>query len=129
MPDRVMTVNGEISVESLGITLMHEHLYANNSGWWHCPSCKDRMELANSKVKMSILGDLRMDPFINKDNIVLNDLEAVNNELIELYNVGGRTIVDPTNIGIGRNPEILKSISNKTKLNILFTVILEREML
>ena len=119
MPDTVMTVNGEISLDSLGITLMHEHIYANNSGWWHCPSCKDRMDLANSSVNMSILGDLRMDPFVNKDNIVLDDVVAVTNELIELHKIGGRTIVDPTNIGIGRDPEILKDISKKTKLNIV----------
>ena len=64
----------EIDLDSLGTTLMHEHIYANNSGWWHCPSCKDRMDLANSSVNMSILGDLRMDPFVNKDNIVLDDV-------------------------------------------------------
>ena len=110
MPNTIMTVTGEISLNSLGITLMHEHLYANNSGWWHCPSCKDRMHLANSNVNMSILGELRKDPFVNKDNIVLNDLEAVTNELLDLYKIGGRTIVDPTNIGIGRNPEILQEI-------------------
>ena len=84
MPNTIMTVTGEISLNSLGITLMHEHLYANNSGWWHCPSCKDRMHLANSNVNMSILGELRKDPFVNKDNIVLNDLEAVTNELLDL---------------------------------------------
>ena len=119
MPNTIMTVTGEISLNSLGITLMHEHLYANNSGWWHCPSCKDRMHLANSNVNMSILGELRKDPFVNKDNIILNDIEAVTNELLDLYKIGGRTIVDPTNIGIGRNPEILQEISEKTKLNIV----------
>ena len=119
MPKTVMTVNGEININSLGTTLMHEHIYANNAGWWHCPSCKDRMDLANSSVNMNIIGELRMDPFVNKDNIVLNDLSAATNELIELYNLGGRTIVDPTNIGIGRDPNILKDISEKTKLNIV----------
>ena len=119
MPKTVMTVNGEININSLGTTLMHEHIYANNAGWWHCPSCKDRMDLANSSVNMNIIGELRMDPFVNKDNIVLNDLSAATNELIELYNLGGRTIVDPTNIGIGRDHNILKDISEKTKLNIV----------
>ena len=114
MPQKVMTVNGEIELDALGITLMHEHLYANNAGWWHCPSCKDRMYLANDKVNMGILGELRMDPFVNQDNLVLNDVDAVKNELNELYKLGGRTIVDPTNMGIGRKPQILKEISNVT---------------
>ena len=105
MPQKVMTVNGEIELDSLGITLMHEHIFTNVSAWWHCPSCKDRMYLAKDKVNMSILGELRMDPFVNQDNLVLNDVGAVTNELKELYKLGGRTVVDPTNIGIGRNPK------------------------
>jgi len=119
MPQKVMTVKGEIGIDSLGTTLMHEHIFANNSGWWHCPSCKDRMNLANEKVNMGILGELRMDPFVNKDNIILNDKDAVRNELHEFYNLGGRTVVDPTNIGIGRNPKVLKEISEETNLNIV----------
>ena len=85
MPQKIMTVNGEIELDSLGITLMHEHIFTNVSGWWHCPSCKDRMYLAKDKVNMSILGELRMDPFVNQDNLVLNDVGAVTNELKELY--------------------------------------------
>ena len=48
----VNTVLGEISSGDLGVVLMHEHLYANNSGWWHCPSCKKRMHLAEEKVNI-----------------------------------------------------------------------------
>ena len=40
-------------------------------------------------------------------------------ELIEYANLGGKTIVEPTNIGIGRSPEILKNISLETGLNIV----------
>ena len=116
MPQKVMTVKGEIGIDSLGTTLMHEHIFANNSGWWHCPSCKDRMNLANEKVNMGILGELRMDPFVNKDNIVLDDKDAVRSELKELFQLGGRTVVDPTNIGIGRNPKVLREISVRSGL-------------
>ena len=63
-----------------------------------------RMHLAEEKVNIGILSDLRMDPFVNKDNLLLNDVDCVIKELIEYRELGGRTIVDPTNIGIGRNP-------------------------
>ena len=43
----VNTVLGEISSGDLGVVLMHEHLYANNSGWWHCPSCSKRIHCTN----------------------------------------------------------------------------------
>ena len=60
-----------------------------------------------------------MNPFLNKDNLILDDLKATKNEISEFYKLGGRTIVDPTNIGIGRSPDILKLISNETGVNIV----------
>ncbi len=115
----VNTVLGEVNSDELGVVLMHEHLYANNSGWWHCPSCSKRMHLAEEKVNIGILTDLRMDPFVNKDNLLLNDVDCVIKELIEYRELGGSTIVDPTNIGIGRDPDVIKQIAVSTGLNII----------
>ena len=55
---KINTVLGEINSDELGIVLMHEHLYANNSGWWHCPACSNRFFLAEEKVNIGILSDL-----------------------------------------------------------------------
>ena len=116
---KINTVLGEISSDELGIVLMHEHLYANNSGWWHCPSCSKRFFLAQEKVNIGILSDLRCDPFVNKDNLLLDDVDSVIKELNEYKELGGSTIVDPTNIGIGRKPEVIKKIAEETGLNII----------
>ena len=51
---KINTVLGEISSDELGIVLMHEHLYANNSGWWHCPACSNRFFLAEEKENIGI---------------------------------------------------------------------------
>ncbi|GIR32326.1 MAG: hypothetical protein CM15mP45_16220 [Deltaproteobacteria bacterium] len=56
-----------------------------------------------------------MDPFVNKDNLVLDDISSVKKELKELKSLD-TTIVDPTNIGIGRNPLIIRDISEKPEL-------------
>ena len=37
----------------------------------------------------------------------------------ELKSLGCNTIVDPTNIGIGRNPLIIRDISEKTGINVI----------
>ena len=116
---KINTVLGEINSDELGIVLMHEHLYANNSGWWHCPACSKRFFLAEEKVNIGILSDLRCDPFVNKDNLLLDDVDSVIKELNEYKELGGNTIVDPTNIGIGRKPEIIKKIAEATDLNII----------
>ena len=46
----VMTVLGPIPPERLGVTLMHEHIVLDASSWWHCPSCAERMRLAERKL-------------------------------------------------------------------------------
>ena len=95
----VNTVLGEVNSDELGVVLMHEHLYANNSGWWHCPSCSKRMHLAEEKVNIGILTDLRMDPFVNKDNLLLNDVDCVIKELIEYRELGeARLLIQQTSV-------------------------------
>ena len=50
---------------------------------------------------------------------MLDDVDSVIKELNEYKELGGSTIVDPTNIGIGRKPEIIKKIAEETDLNII----------
>ena len=120
MPEpHVMTVSGPIALDDLGLTLMHEHILLDASSWWHCPSCVERMRIAEQKINMSILGELRMDPFLNKDNCQLDDTELAVTELSQFKALGGTTVVDPTNAGIGRNPQTLRTISQRTGLNIV----------
>lgn len=113
------TVSGPISVDDLGVTMMHEHIVIDAASWWHCPDCAERMFLTDQPVQMAILGELRMDPFVNRDNCTLTDFDLSVSELGQFADLGGRTIVDPTNIGIGRSPETLREISQKTGLNVI----------
>jgi phosphotriesterase-related protein len=115
----VMSVLGPVAVDTLGITLMHEHILLDASNWWHCPSCAERMKIAEQKIAMPMLGELRMDPFLNKDNCQLDDSELAVAELGQFKRLGGATVVDPTNVGIGRNPQALADISRKTGLHIV----------
>lgn len=115
----VMTVGGPIPVHDLGVTMMHEHIVVDVISWWHCPDCAERMFLTDQPVQMSILGELRMDPFVNRDNCSLTDVDISVAELQQYADLGGRTVVDPTNNGIGRSPATLREISDKTGLNIV----------
>jgi len=115
----VNTVRGPVPVDDLGVTLMHEHIMLDASSWWHCPSCAERMQLAEKKVSMQNLGDLRMDPFVSKDNCRLEEVDIAIAELRQFKSLGGMTVVDPTNVGIGRDPLKLRAISEKSELNIV----------
>ena len=39
---QVMTVRGPVPLDSLGITLMHEHLLLDARSWWHRPAEPER---------------------------------------------------------------------------------------
>lgn len=115
----VMTVNGPIPSAELGVTLMHEHLQNDCSCWWNPPSDPSRAYLAEGPVRIEILSELRQDPFVNRHNLGLDDLEAAVEEASEFRRVGGKTIVDPTCRGIGRSPPKLRAISEGADLQIV----------
>ena len=115
----VTTVAGPIPVDRLGVTMMHEHIVVDATSWWHCPDCAERMFLTDKPVRMGILGELRMDPFVNRDNCTLADVDLAVAELGQFADLGGRTIVDSTNRGMGRSPLTLRRISERTGLNVV----------
>ncbi len=115
----VMTVNGPIPSADLGMTLMHEHLQNDCSCWWNAPNEPERQYLAEGPVRMEILSELRQNPFVNRHNIALDELDLAIEEAAAFAQVGGRTIVDPTCRGIGRDPGKLRAISKRTGLNVV----------
>ena len=116
---KVMTVTGPVDASALGVTLMHEHILNDCECWWHAPKTPERRYLATSPVSIEILGELRQDPFVNKHNIRLDDEALAIDELNAFAKEGGRTVVDPTCRGIGRDPRALKRISRACGLNIV----------
>ena len=67
-----------------------------------------------------------MDPFVSLHNCALDDEDLAIRELRPVASLGGRTVVDPTCRGIGRNPEALVRISRATGLNIIMLLWCER---
>src|ERR1700675_1737819 len=115
----VMTVLGPIPVDAMGITLMHEHIVIDTAIWWRRPCCATDIGLAERPLDIAMLGELRLNPFLNRDNCGLVDAEVAVEELQRFVEQGGRTVIDPTNLGIGRDPAALQRISRRTGLNIV----------
>jgi len=86
---RVMTVTGEVRGDQLGPTALHEHLYCDIS------------------VQSG-----------REDNI-LTDVRVMVDELAYLRRAGGRTVVDVTPEGIGRNPAMLKAVSDGSGVQVV----------
>src|SRR6202045_3986672 len=119
MSTNVQTVLGPIAGDTMGVTLMHEHLLMSFFSWHHPPKTASRMTLRDAPVSLSILGELRMDPFVNLDNLQQYDVDLSAREAQQFADLGGQTILDPTNRGIGRDPQALAAISRRTGLNVV----------
>jgi len=114
-----MTVLGPIPVEDLGTTLMHEHILLDGASSWKCPCHPDERLIAEQPVNMEIIGELRMNPYMNRDNVSLDDSDLAMTELKKFQVLGGHTVVETTNIGIGRDPVKLARISRMSGMKII----------
>jgi phosphotriesterase-related protein len=117
----VMTVLGPVPVNEMGVTLMHEHILIDASNKWVPPACCAGRHIGEQKVHIGILGALRMNPLMNRDNCRLVDVDLAVEELMKFRELGGATVVDPTNIGIGRNPLALQDVARRTGLGVVMS--------
>ncbi len=68
---------------------------------------------------MEIIGELRMNPYMNRDNVSLDDGNLALSELKRFQALGGCTVVETTNFGIGRDAEGLARIARMSGLRII----------
>ena len=114
-----MTVLGPVPVEELGITLMHEHILLDGASTWKCPCHPEEKRIAEQPVNIEIIGELRMNPYMNRDNVSLDDSDLALTELKKFQALGGHTVIEATNIGIGRDPPKLARISRMSGMKII----------
>lgn len=115
----IQTVLGKINRNELGIVTPHEHIFIDMKVFFSEPEEIGAKNIAYEKVTIDKLGVLKRNPFALLDNVRLMDEETQYDELMYFKFAGGRTVVDATNFGIGRDPELLRRMSVKTGLNII----------
>jgi phosphotriesterase-related protein len=116
-----MSVLGPIDSDELGVTLTHEHIVNDATSWSHQTSSTgwDPDDLATRPVAEDILWDLRHDPFANVDNCRLDDLEVAIDEVRRFADLGGRTILEATGLGFGRDLSALADVSRATGVTVI----------
>jgi phosphotriesterase-related protein len=92
---KVMTVNGYINAEEMGVTLSHEHIIVDWTG-------ADSFQYASW----------------NQDSIIM----TVKPYLDEISELGCQTFIDCTPSYMGRDPVVYKKLSDLTGINIIFAV-------
>lgn len=114
-----MTVLGKKDVQELGIVTPHEHIFIDMSVFFCEPEEIGAKVMAHGPVTMEKLGVLKRNPFAVLDNVQLMDYETQKTEIQYFQAAGGRTVVDASNHGLGRDPELLRRIAVETGLNVI----------
>jgi phosphotriesterase-related protein len=125
----IITVNGVIEAEALGVTLIHEHLLADfnlpddRPDLWRAagltfPNTAEALDFYHRPISIDMLGSLAAG-HPNRDNWYLTDERVAAREAMEFKAHGGQTIVDATNMGLKRDPLGLRRLANVTGLHIV----------
>ena len=114
-----LSVLGPVPADQLGLTLMHEHLLFDFMDCLAEPQNEAEREIAQQPLNSQTRGALRFNPCLVADNLVQQDIDLAIEEVGAFTAVGGQTLVDPTNVSIGRDPLALRRIAQATGLNII----------
>jgi phosphotriesterase-related protein len=116
---KVLTVTGPIDPSQLGITLIHEHLLCDLSFYYEAPHDPKDKELATSPLQLSNLGWVRQHHLNCLTNLRLDEEDVAAREVANFLGLGGRSLVDATNVGLARNPSALLRIARNTGINVI----------
>lgn len=142
---RVMTVLGPIDPDSVGLTLMHEHLASNmlapdagtgyhgrgplpprfsrafqESGrYFRIPRTAEQLAFWNEPNLTGAMLDRLAAGWMTKSMFVLDDAGATRAELAAFRRAGGRTVVDVTTVGIGRDPARLRDFARQSGVQVV----------
>jgi phosphotriesterase-related protein len=115
---KVQTVLGLISADEIGIALTHEHVLCDESCLFTDPKEATARRIAREPLSFKNVGYIRYGR-LNLDNIQLLDENLSASELMQYKLAGGKTIVDATDVDLGRDPLGLRRVSLTTGLNII----------
>jgi len=120
MAKKVVTVLGEITPDSMGITLPHEHLLWDQACWAHEePRELWLREQCRQPVMLENRGHVVYHNFHYRDNLCQTDLHVAVSEAKKFKMTGGSTICDVSTTGLGRDPRALYQIAVATGLHII----------
>jgi phosphotriesterase-related protein len=121
----IITVNGLVEAKDFGIAAAHEHIF--------CDYSKDYVEMPahirdllteqgislEHGVTLRNYGWLMREPLWSIDNQILSDYDDAKEELVHLKRAGVKSVLDPTNIGVGRNPVYLRRLSQELDMHFV----------
>ena len=121
----IVTVNGPIEADQLGLTLAHEHIFCDTSGDFREPPAHIQSLMADmgvdleDEITLPSLGFLWREPQWSVDNQILENYEDAVDELRWARRAGVTAVIEPTPIGLGRKPEALQRLGRELDMHIV----------
>ena len=115
----VQTVLGPVDPAEIGVTMMHEHILATAPHIAVPPEDPAARAVFEAPLDFDVLRAIRFGGRANRANCGLEDEGLAADELARYARAGGRTVVDATSRGIGRDPKGLARIAKATGLHIV----------
>lgn len=113
----INTVLGPVSIDSLGVTSPHEHIFIDMRNCVDITGNETKSFYDNFKPENR--ADVYADPYAILDNALQSEMEDAIYEM-EYYKAwGGQTVIDCTQDEIGREAKKLKEVSLRTGVNII----------
>lgn len=117
--ERINTLCGSVSKDDVSLICPHEHLILDMTHEAIRPQTPEDAKLLDSEITMELLGKLRRNPYIVRDNLRLNSAEDAISELQYLSASGCDLLVDLTSVGLGRDIRKLQKIANAVNIPIV----------
>ena len=115
----VMSVSGPLDNSSLGIISPHEHIFIDMSVFFTPSKDPYLSSIEQKPISIEHLGLLKRNASVIKDNVMMLDVQTQTKEMLFFHRAGGRTVVDATTVGLGRDVTLLKQMADTTGLNII----------
>lgn len=115
----IYTMKGPRDLSAYRRICAHEHLLLDMTHEAVEPKTEAERELFYGEVCMERLGLLRRNPYVVRDNLILDDAQDAVNELRFLEKHGVGLFLDLTPIGLGRDVRKLQWISERTNIDLV----------
>jgi phosphotriesterase-related protein len=115
----IMTVLGPMDPGSLGITLVHEHLFIDLRNQFVEFDTPEKARISREPITLSNYGIVRRNPYAIRDNLVLDDQALALQEVARFRASGGESIVDCTSVGIAPAPQRLRELAIQSGVSII----------
>jgi phosphotriesterase-related protein len=116
----VVTVEGPVAPETLGVTLPHEHVFSSwSAGKFREPDSAYERHLARQPISLDTLWYVRRNPTRHRGNLRMESFEDAVTELGYYYRAGGDTLVDVTPKGTAGDPSRVRGVARETGVTVV----------